>query len=154
MTIWFDADGANARVGIYTGNDDLPMANPTAHIGGRLKFHTDFNYIPFVPAKKISTTVSVPAVNGSFDRVINLGAHGAAGVPFIFGIATIGGTQRPLCGCVPIYANTGSGNAIFWTLGVNATNVFIAEGRSWPFSIGGGLNIPITVYVSDKLVDG
>jgi len=150
MPIWFDADGQNGRVAIYTGTDDAPLHNPTAYIGTRTKLHTDWNYIPFVPAKMITRTISVPNTENINGRVIDLGGHGIAGVPFIFGRATVGGVVRPLCGTVPIFVNTANGNCIHWTLGVNTTNVFLAEGRTY-HTLGGGLSIPIQIFISDKL---
>lgn len=160
MPIWFDADGQNARVAIYTGNDDAPLHNPTAYIGTRTKFHTSFNYIPFVPAKKITASVSIPAnyndgARGPLRRTINLGAHGVAGVPFIYGFAMVGGVARPLCGTVPVRVTTSGDdtiNVVHWTLGVNNTNVFISEGRNRPGVGSGAINVNVEVYISDKVV--
>jgi hypothetical protein len=158
MTVWFDADGNNGgHVAIYTGNDDAPMDNPTAYIGSRTKFSTRFNYIPFVPARRIQTTVTVPGgiadvARGPMRRTINLGSHGMGGVPFIYGFATVSGVIRPLCGTVPIrVATSGSGNIIHWTLGVNATNVFISEGRSFPIGWG-NFSVAVNIYISDKVI--
>lgn len=157
---WFDIDGSEPAVGIYTGDDDAPMYAPEDYIGTRTKFSTKFNYIPFVPAKKIATTVSIPAsitdvARGPMRRTITLGAHGMGGVPFIYGFATVGGVIRPLCGSVIMAVNTSTGSFIHWTLGVDETNVLISEGRSYPNlsgTIPGGLSVPVEVYISDKLV--
>ena len=160
MPVWFDVDGkSGGHVAIYTGNDDAPMANPTAYIGTRTKFSTKFNYIPFVPAKRITATIHVPAsisYSGRSDpmrRTINLGAHGMPGVPFIYGFATTGGVIRPICGTIPLRASgsSGSGSQVHWTLGVNDTNVFISEGRAYPI-YEDSYTIPVEVFISDKVI--
>lgn len=159
MPIWFDADGSNGgHVAIYTGSDDAPMANPSSYIGTRTKFSTKFNYIPFVPSKKIGpvsisipVTVSVP--DGSVHRrVIDLGAHGAGGVPFVYGFVTIGSTVRPLCGTVPVKLILQYGGAITFTLVVTPTNVLIVENRDYHSYAAASGAVEVTVYVSDKLV--
>jgi hypothetical protein len=160
MPIWLDADGTNGgHIAIYTGNDDAPMANPASYIGTRTKFSTKFNYIPFVPARKIGpVSITVPAkvsYSGRGDpmrRTINLGAHGMPGIPFIYGFVRIGGgTPRPLCGSVPVRWNLTTGDTIHFTLGLNATNVFISEGRSYPEWSGGSTSTTVEVFISDKL---
>lgn len=157
MPIWVDVDGATARVAIYTGNDDAPMANPSAYIGTRTKFHTDWNYLPFVPAKMVVGSEAVPAAFGTaargdpLRRTITLGAHGMGGIPFLYGFITIAGVIRPLCGTVPVLV-TANGNTIHWTLGVNGTNVFISEGRSSPVAFVDPPTISYEIFVSDKMV--
>ena len=157
MTVWFDADGANARVGIYTGSDDLPMANPASYLG-RTKFHTSFAYLPFVPAKRFTGSVTVvsPQANttyASFQVVHTLAAHGMSGIPFVYGFATVGGVIRPLCGTIPVWmSSTGTGSVIHFTLGVNSTHVFISEGRSIYAGAGSNFSVALDIYVSDKLV--
>ena len=153
---WFDIDGTVPAVGIYTGNDDAPLYDPAAYIGTRTKFSTLLNYIPFVPAKKISATINVPGIvpepnRTSMRRILVLGAHGMPGIPFVYGFVTVSGIILPMCGAVPVKWNTTFGDVIHWTLGVDATNVFIYEDRSyyaWP----SGANVPIEVYVSDKVI--
>lgn len=161
MTVWLDCDGTGGgHVAIYTGNDDAPMSNPVAHIGGRLKFSTLLAYLPFVPAKMIVKTGSAISVPGNIGytarspmrRTIDLGAHGMAGVPFIYGFVTISGIIRPLCGTVPIHYSTGHGGTIHWTLGVSATRVFISEGRSYYNYAGVVQPTRVEVYVSDKVI--
>lgn len=157
MPIWLDQDGTPpGHIAIYTGNDDAPMANPTGFIGTRTKFSTKFAYIPFVPALRIVGTVTVPGSipyvpRDSMRRTINLGPHGRPGVPFLYGFATVNGIIRPICGSVPIrFSASNNGDAIHWTLGVNATTVFISEGRSYP-AWTGDQAIAVDIYVSDKL---
>lgn len=157
MTIWFDADGANGRVGIYTGDDDLPMAAPASYLG-RTKFHTDFAYLPFVPAKRFTGTVTVVSpltdtLYGSLRRTLTLAAHGMGGIPFVYGFVTVGGIIRPLCGTVPVWmSSSGTGSVIHFTLGVDSTNVFISEGRSIYAGAGSNFDVDLDIYVSDKLV--
>lgn len=158
---WFDIDGTVPVVGIYTGDDDAPLYNPTTYIGTRTKFSTLYNYIPFVPAKRIVANLTIPqnigyVPRGAMTRLINLGAHGMPGIPFIYGFVTMAGIIRPLCGSVPVgetaSAFTGSGIIIHWTLGVDAVNVFISEGRSYP-NVGISVpNVSVEVYISDKVI--
>jgi len=155
MTIWYDVDGANSRVAVYTGDDDAPMAAPRANLG-RTKLHTDFNYLPFIPAKKLTATVVAVAsitdvARGPMRRTINLGPHGMEGVPFIYGFATIGGIIRPMCGTIPVRVAASRGTLVHWTLGVNETNVFISEGRSYPIWTS-STSALVEVYISKKLV--
>jgi hypothetical protein len=161
MPTWYDVDGSDGgHIAIYTGNDDAPMSNPSAYIGTRTKFSTKFNYIPFVPAKRITATISVPetvSYSGRGDpmqRIINLGAHGMPGVPFIRGFATIAGVIRPICGSIPLResGSSGSGAQIFWTLGVDATNVFIDERRAYPDLVVTYPSVPVEVFISDKVI--
>lgn len=156
---WFDIDGNEPAVAIYTGEDDAPMYSPESYIGTRTKFSTKFEYIPFVPAKKLGpTTINPPdslaVADGSLmRRVINLGVHGIDGIPFIYGFVTVGSQVRPLCGSVPIYVNTTWGSGIFFTLVVDSTNVSIVELRDYP-NMSGASAVSVTVYVSDKIVFG
>lgn len=157
---WFDIDGNEPAAAIYTGDDDAPMYNPAAYIGTRTKLSTKFNYIPFVPAKRFTGTLTIPTSipdvpRGPMRRTITVGPHGMPGVPFIYGFVTVGGIIRPLCGTVPMVVNTSSGDAIHWTLGVDQTNILISEGRTYPNfsgSIPNGLNVPTEIYVSDKVI--
>lgn len=158
MPVWFDVDGKDGgHVAIYTGNDDAPMANPTAYIGTRTKLSTKLNYLPFIPAAKITAPITVPATipySGRGDplrRTINLGPHGMSGVPFIYGFVTVGGVIRPLCGTVPVRWNLTFGACIHFTLGVNSTNVFISEGRSAPNWVGSTATT-VEVFISDKRI--
>lgn len=155
MPMWFDTDGQANRIGIYSGDDDAPMANPRAHLG-RTKLHTDFNYLPFVPAKRIAGDVTAVASisdvsRGPMRRTLILAAHGMGGVPFIYGYATISGVIRPMVGTIPIMRSSTKGSMVTWTLGVDATNVFISEARSYP-QWGSSVTAFVEVYVSNKLV--
>lgn len=157
MPVWFDVDGNDGgHVAIYTGNDDAPMANPTAYIGTRTRFSTRFNYIPFVPAKTIGPrTINIPTTvtvspRWPISRSIDLGPHGMPGVPFIYGFVTVGSQVRPLCGTVPVKVASSSGSVIHFTLIVTTTNVIIVEGRDYP-SISAD-PVSVVVYISDKTV--
>jgi hypothetical protein len=136
------------KVAIYTGGDDGPFNEPLRHLG-RLKFHSQLAYLPFLPARTIIATISVPAGGVGFRRTIDLGAHGQPGVPFIYG--TVAGT--PMVGSVQIYNSPSTYNIIVWTLCVNGTSVFIQETRSTDLTFGVAPTTPrtVTVYVSSKL---
>jgi hypothetical protein len=66
------------KVAIYTGGDDGPFNEPLRHLG-RLKFHSQLAYLPFLPARTITATISVPAGGVGLRRTIDLGAHGQPG---------------------------------------------------------------------------
>jgi hypothetical protein len=158
MTIWFDADGNNGgHVALYTGNDDAPMSNPAAYIGTRTKLSTKFAYLPFPPALKIS--VNVPMVGNigytprsDMRRTIVLGNHGQSGIPFLKGYVIVNGVIRSLEGTVPVHTSLNGSGVIHWTLGVNATQVFLSEGRSYYNFAGVPSTLPCVVYVSDKVI--
>lgn len=156
---WFDIDGTVPAVAIYTGDDDAPMYAPEDYIGTRTKFSTKFDYIPFVPAKKIEATVSIPGTvtvpDGSTPRrIVNLGPHGVDGVPFVYGFVIVGSDLRPLCGTVPIHQNLTTGNFITFTLVVDATNVYIVEYRTYPAWGSAPASRDVVIFVSDKIVLG
>lgn len=141
--------GTPEKVAIFNGATDAPFDNPLGNLGN-LKFHSQLAYLPFLPARTITASVSIPA-SVSFRRTINLGLHGQPGVPFIYGL--IGAI--PFVGTVPIHLSvTGNWNPICWTLCVNASNVFIQEQRPSNLSFS-GITSPrtVTVYVSSKLAE-
>ena len=141
-----------AKVSIYDdGAGDAPFNDPLGNLG-LIKFDSTFQYLPILPARTIVTNVSIPATGGGStgrQRTVVLGAHGQPGVPFVYGFLDGG---IPLCGSVPVHQTSTTGNIIYWTLGVDSTNVFLAEWRSNNLSFP-NIVTPrtVTVYISSKL---
>lgn len=144
----FNATGSPGRVAIYTNGSDAPMTNPLGNLS-RTKFHSDLDYIPFVPARTINATLTTPVSVASRTRTINLGAHGQAGIPFVFGYVVISGEKVPLCGSVPVYHNASFGSCVWWNLAVSGANVIIAELRTFPNMQS--VTRTLRVYVSSTL---
>jgi hypothetical protein len=138
--------GTPEKVAIFNGSTDAPFDNPLGNLGN-LKFHSQLAYLPFLPARTITASVSVPS-SAAFRRTIDLGPHGQAGVPFIYGLVS----GIPFVGTIPIHVAASARTAICWTLCVDASNVFIAEQRANPLNFS-AVTSPrtVTVYVSSKL---
>lgn len=141
------------------GAGDAPFNDPLNNLS-LVKFDSTFQYLPNLPALTIGpVNLTLPGNIGSgvLSRKITLGAHGQAGVPFIYGMLrfTAGvstGLVIPLVGTVAVRGpGPPAGNMISWTLGVDATDVFIIEERSLPIDWGSTPGREVTVYVFDKL---
>lgn len=139
------------KVSIYEGVTDEPFSDPLGNLG-RIKFDSTFSYVPFVPSRTIQATVPIPTDLGS-DRVrsIVLAPHGQPGVPFIFGYATYGGNTVPMQGSIQMKVPNNVGATILWLLGVDTTNVFIAELRPNALAFSATESPVVTVFISNRL---
>lgn len=141
----------------YSGGTDAPFDDPSANLS-LVHAHSDFDYIQFSSKEPtIDTTVSVPAVLTDLNRVVDLGAHGKAGIPFVFGRVLVGGVWIPLAGSTPVFSLPQFGDTINFNLAVTDTEVAILETRSYPDfsnSLPGGTTRQVQVWVSDNIVDG
>jgi len=148
------------KVSIYDdGAGDAPFNDPLSYLG-LIKFDSTFRYLPFLPARTIAATVSIPASLGSDRfRIITLGPHGQPGVPFINGYYLYGGVTgptawayQPLLGTNLIFGPGTNGTMVTWTLGVDGTNVFIAEERSRDSqTLSSSRTIDVVVFISSTL---
>lgn len=163
----------DGKVAIYEDADDLPFTNPTAHLG-RVKFHSDLDYIKIIDVRDY--TVNLPAIpstgsgQGSGGRVglrtnlYTLGAHGRPGIPFVIGEFTVGANKILSSGSIPVAQITNGlsgpveNYARFLALGSDATNVTCYEyAVQWGF-VGGSwderpaASIPVRVYITDLLL--
>lgn len=137
------------------GAADLPFENPLAYLP-LVKFDSTFRYLPFDPARIIDATINIPTTigGGARGRIITLGPHGQSGVPFIVGFyRNASSLSRPLVGTVIVAGPNVTGGMVTWTLGVDGTDVFLAEERSFPGTIGVTLDLPVTVFISSRLAD-
>lgn len=141
--------GGSLAVAIYSGNlDGLPLADPYGQLA-RLKFHSSLKYLGFVPSATLSATIATPATVNSRQTNVTIGAHGQAGIPFVFGMVQVGGVWVPLKGSVPVSVLS-TGHAKWWALTIDATSVYISELRSRP-TVGAALSLPVMVFISDRL---
>ncbi len=125
MTIVRKADGDTGTVAIYTGGDDAPFDDPVGNLS-RVRFHSGLYYPSIVSV--LSGTLSLGAIpnpnTGTTGSVIttdtNVGAHGQAGPPMVFGDIVIGGQRISICGMVPvtnIFDGTGYAGTLYHAWG-------------------------------------
>lgn len=129
-------DGVLGRFAVWTGTDDEPWSNPTAHFD-RIKIHSDLDNAGIVETR----TGTLPNVALSEQQTI-LFAHGLDYIPHIRGYLTINGNTVPINQgvLVPI----GTGGIISVTFGVNATNVVM---NILNLVTGVGVTAPTITYV-------
>lgn len=153
----FKADGVSGKVAIYdytapNDNDD-PFLSPVTNLN-RVHFHSDFNYVALgSDTPDISTTVSISNSSGFYSKSPphNLGAHGKAGVPFVYGRIFARGAWAPLCGTVPVVVlvSNSQHNVINVTLCADDTYVYLAETRSFDGTNFTSITCDVEVYISD-----
>jgi hypothetical protein len=168
MAIVKKIDGVTGDMAIYTSGDDNPFTDPTNYLS-RLRFHSDLLY-PVI-ATTFSGTLNLAAIanpnSGFFGSVqtldTNVGAHGQAGPPMVFGDIVVGGQRVSICGLVPvtnifdgtIYETTQyTGWGRYLSLIVDSTNVYIrattllpttdVPGASTVEAFSGAYNIYVT----------
>jgi hypothetical protein len=163
----------DGKVAIYEASDDLPFTDPLNHLG-RVKFHSDLDYIKIVNV--IDYTLNLPAIptagsgQGSGGRqglrtnLYTLGPHGRAGIPFVIGEFTLGGVKVASCGSVPVgfESTLFAGAADYYNrwiaLGSDATNITVYEysvqqgfnGGTWHPRIA--RSVPVRVYITDVVL--
>lgn len=151
--------GTPSKLTIFEdGAGDAPFNDPVNNLS-LVKFDSTFQYLPNLPARTLGPiNYTLPGDLGSVrSRTIIVGAHGQPGVPFVYGMLrfTAGastGLVIPMVGSVAVRGpGAPAGNMITWTLGVDATNVFIVEERSSDLDFGATPGREVTVYVFDKL---
>lgn len=135
MAVRFRADGVSGKAAIYEASDDAPFNDPRANLS-RLHFHSDLDYIAFTQGTPaISSSITLDGSQGFYYRATphNLGGHGKAGIPFVYGRIYARGAWIPLCGTVPVYewSSASAHNLVCVTLAVDGTNVYLAETRSF-----------------------
>lgn len=132
---------AAGKVAIWTGGTDLaPFNNPLANMG-RVKFHSDLNYIRVV--QTLDRVVVLPAIpstgSGGSDAgarvaTYNLGPHGQGRTPFIVGVLTVGGVPMAFTGSVLVHSTDGDAFGRFIALGADSTSIYVHE-----YSVQSGL---------------
>lgn len=133
MSLVVKGDGVIGKIAIYEGPDDAPYDYPIAN-RTRSKIHSDFKYLGIVSDSTVTAQIS--ASNPTRRQRINILAHGrSGGVPLINGSLLgigAGGSNVPFVGSVPVWLSGGYRNGVWWTLGVDATYVYIHEMWSKP----------------------
>jgi hypothetical protein len=155
--------GSN-KAAIWTGEGDTaPFDDPLNNLG-RVKFHSDLNYINVIDEQTFN--VSLPARSNFKDvsHIYPLYAHGRGGIPFVLGKLTVGGEPVAFCGSVPIQMglkynnNTISGFARWLSLGADATSVYVYEYavNEWSNSSFWGeypaITVPVTVWMTNEIL--
>lgn len=148
MTV-FKFRAEDGKVALYRGASDAPFTDPRGHLAD-VSFHSDLDYLPFVPARTLTATLTRIATDTPRQRMLTVGAHGMGGVPEIEGFVVISGVKVPLCGTIPVFRNANA-ECILWTLAVDATNVYVHEQRSY-HTLGTAAAFDVTVFVSSELV--
>lgn len=157
---------ARGRCGIWIGDDDEPFKYPRQHLD-RVKFHTDLDYIRIT--RQIDLTLSLPARSAiqSVTASYTLFAHGLAGFPFVLGEVVVEGEAVAFAGSIPVQQGHPTGLSTapagfygrWLALGADDTNVYVHEycvaaySNSTFFEDYDAINIPITVYLTDELLD-
>jgi hypothetical protein len=140
------------RWAFYSGATDAPYDDPYTNLSN-VHAHSAFDYIQF--SSKTPTfdqTISITTEVSSRKRVINIGAHGKAGIPFVFGRVLVGSVWVPLNGSTPVGRNATQGININWHLAVSSTQVAILETRIYPNISNNARRVQI--WVSDNIVEG
>lgn len=157
------ADGVAGAIAIYTvpsddSTDDTPLTAPLSHIG-RLQFHSDLPAPGIVKvggnfANTGSISIGSASANTAPRTVHQLLAHGRGGIPMVFGKITIGGSQVPLCGSVPLDLEAGTGFGRWAHLGADATYVLLdIAGIAGPSGLSSA-SLSWEVYVTNIYTDG
>jgi hypothetical protein len=127
MTVTMKIDGAAGKAAIYTGDDDLPLANPMAHLP-RVKFHSDFSYPGIIAEYTGSLTMGTTSPNARRLVTNRVRAHGRPGIPWVLGSFIVGGVAVAACGTVPVQQHQrGYGFARWLALGADGTDIIIYE---------------------------
>lgn len=157
---------ASAKAAIWTDEgDELPFSSPLSHLG-RVKFHTDLDYIKVVST--LSATINLPLVTNVAQRVASylVGAHGQAGQPFVLGQVTVQGQPTAFTGSVCVQQGDNNGITIlspsygrFLALGADSTNVYVHEylvaygdASASNFETYAALSLGITCYVTNRIL--
>lgn len=150
MTVHYEVGPLSGQMAwaVYDGADRLPFSDPVTYLS-RVKHHSLFKYIGFIPSLTIDATVATPTTDTNRAYTVTLGAHGQAGIPYVFGLVQVSGVWVPLKGSIPVATNTW-GHAKWWNLTLDETNVYIDELRSQP-TIGAALSLPVKVFISDRI---
>jgi hypothetical protein len=163
---------ADGKVAIYENSDDLPFLDPLAHLG-RVKFHSELDYLQIVDVKTYELTLPAIGTGGSGQgaggragvrtNLYELGRHGMAGTPFILGNVTVGGITVAFTGSVPCaqgYTDESHDTfARFLSLGVDEALITAHEYSVQTGNAGGGVwkaraevTVPIEVFITDLLL--
>ena len=128
-------DGPTGTLAIWTGATDLgPVFDPGAH-PTRTRFNSKNENIGFLPTPQTgSYTNNGWPVTDPDSRKVTLFAHGLSYRPFLFGRLRVAGKDVPICGSVfHHYAGMGF---FSYTIGADATNVYLNMMRSNKFGVG------------------
>lgn len=175
MPVTLLADGAVGKIGIWTGNDDLPFASPRDHLS-RVKFHSDLAYPKVIDERVIPVTFERRSrFNGTIwvanDAEVKqsylLFAHGRPGFPWVLGSVDINGVKVAMTGSIPIQqglVHTNGNSPSPWvrwvSLGADATNVYLYEYTVLDRNASSGytdtnmaaVTRTFTIWVTDKLL--
>lgn len=154
---------AGNKAAIWTGEGDTaPFDNPLGNLG-RVKFHSDLNYIQVIDERTFN--VSCPARQNVKDatQIYPLYQHGRGGIPFVLGKLTVNGNPVAFCGSVPVQIDPLTfthprGFARWLTLGADATWVYVYEYvvNYWPNASNYGeypaITVPVTVWMTNEIL--
>lgn len=130
MTTTMTIDGAAGRVAIYTGSDDLPLANPLSYLS-RVKFHSDLNYPAIIAEYSgVLSTSDLPSIAINTRRLFShrVQAHGVSGIPWVIGSITVAGVKIACQGTVPVQMDSSSAGFSRWlALGADGTDIILYE---------------------------
>lgn len=154
----------SGKFAIWDGEtDDLPFTDPIGNIS-RVKFHSDLPYIKTLYRRV--ETLNLPS-RSNFQMTTasyTLFAHGQSGYPLVLGSVPVNGVEVGFSGSVPVQMGyvVGSVTPGFYgrwlALGADDTNVYIheytvARWSSASHEIYDALSLPITVYVTDRILE-
>lgn len=159
---------AGNKAAIWTGEGDTaPFDNPLGNLG-RVKFHSDLNYIQIIDQR--SFNVNFPA-RSNFQQVSQkypLYQHGRGGYPFVLGKIIVGGHPVAFTGSVPVQINPSTtasgatkrpqGFARWISLGADNVWVYAFEycvnywSNSSTYTAYAAITVPITVMMTSEIL--
>lgn len=159
---------AGNKAAIWTGEGDTaPFDNPLGNLG-RVKFHSDLNYIQVIDEKTFNVALPTRSNFKDANQIYPLYQHGRGGVPFVMGKVIVDGNNVACCGSIPIQMNVagGGGGPNFWPIGfarwisIGADNVWVylyeyvvnfwQSGSS--YNEYPAITVPVTVWMTNELI--
>lgn len=159
---------ANGKSAIWNGETDTaPFDNPLGNLG-RVKFHSDLNYIQIIDEKPFNIALPARANFKDTNQIYPLYAHGRGGIPFVLGKLDVGGQPVAFCGSVPVQINSSTtadgatkrpqGFARWLSLGADASYVYLYEyivnywASNTTYSSYPAITIPISILMTSELL--
>lgn len=143
-------DGAAGRAAIYTGSDDAPLTNPRSNFG-RLKFHSDLEYVRVVEVHTGTLSLQARAKNRRTLVTHSGPEHDRPGAPLVFGTLVLQGERIAFAGSIPVQATAQASR--FITFGASATRILFHEQSNC--SDRGSLpefSLTYTIFITDQVL--